>query len=144
MNELFNEKWQTYQSKPTYIKACKYEEGMENGWIIFIDSEEFGSDEIIFNSKDEAYQYYLTKPIQKIVNCKTNKEEEYIVDYTEPVPCIWRTETRKEESFGTEWEEKYFELIESDSWIVDYGGGYISVYSEDYLKKEYILSENSF
>ena len=55
MNQYVKDALVTYHSKPHTIKAVKYEEGMEDGWVIQIDGH--GYVQKIFKSKKKANKY---------------------------------------------------------------------------------------
>ena len=143
MSTLFERKAKIYNSKPNYIKAAKYEKGMENGWVVEFFSKEdndFGFDFKIFNLEDEAIKYYNLKPLQYVTMAK-DKIMEYEVEYNEPKPCLWRNQTRRIEDFDHEWEEQVYNILEEDSWIIQWEGleGF-SIYSDDFMKSDWILN----
>ena len=144
MNTLFEEKSKTYHSRPNYIKAVKYEKGMENGWVIefFGEDNGFGFDFKIFNSEDEAIEYYRLKPLQCVTIAK-GKIIEYEVEYNEPKPCLWHNRTRRIEDFDHEWEEQVYDILEEDSWIIQWKGldGF-SIYSDSFMKSDWVLNNN--
>lgn len=51
-----------YQHKKEIVKAVKYQEGMEDGWMILLPDMPDGDDFVnrVFNSKDEAMRYTTT------------------------------------------------------------------------------------
>jgi len=144
VNTLFEEKAKTYHSKPNYIKATKYEKGMENGWVVefFGKDNDFGFNFKIFNSEDEAIEYYKLKPLQDVSIMRDGKEDiiQYEVEYSEPKPCLWHNETRKIEDFDHEWEELIYDILEENNWIVQWEGleGF-SIYCDESMKSDWIL-----
>ena len=146
MTTLFEEKAKTYHSIPNFIKATKYEKGMENGWVIefFSYDNGFGFDFKIFDSEDEAIEYYKLKPLQYITTINSGKENivEYEVEYNEPKPCLWHNQTRKMTDFDYEWEELVYDILEEDSWIIRWEGldGF-SIYSDGFMKSDWILND---
>ena len=146
MNTLFEEKSKTYSSKPNYIRAVKYEKGMENGWVIEFFSKEdndFGFDFKIFNSEDEAIEYYKLKPLQFVPIMRNGEEDiiEYEVEYNEPKPCLWHNRTRRIVDFDHEWEEQRYEILEEGTWIIQWEGleGF-SIYSDEFMKSDWVLN----
>jgi len=145
MNKMFEEKAKTYHSRPNYIKAAKYEKGMENGWIVEFFSKEdndFGFDFKIFDSEDEAIEYYKLKPLQYVPIMRNGEENtiEYEVEYNEPKPCLWHNRTRRIEDFDHEWVEQVYDILEEDNWIIRWEGlGGFSIYSDESMKSDWIL-----
>jgi len=145
MTTLFEEKAKTYHSRPNYIKAAKYEKGMENGWVIefFGEDNGFGFDFKIFNSEEEAFEYYRSKPLQNVTTINNGKENviEYEVEYNEPKPCLWHNETRRIVDFNHEWEEQVYGILEEDNWIIQWEGldGF-SIYSDEFMKSDWVLN----
>jgi hypothetical protein len=146
MNTLFNKKAQSYYSKPINIKAAKYEKGMENGWIVefFEDSNDFGYDFKIFDTEAEALKYYNQKPLQEVAIVRNGKSDiiHYQVEYNKPKPCLWHIETKSIDDFGYKWEEQVYEILEDNSWLIQFeGSNEFSVYDNDFIKSDWILNE---
>ena len=73
MNQCVTDVLETYRSKPHTVKAVKYEEGMEDGWVIQIDGN--GYVQKIFKSKKKADKYI-----------KKHKEDG--MEYFDPMPVF--------------------------------------------------------
>jgi len=145
MSTLFEKKAKTYHSIPNYIKAVKYENGMENGWVVefFGEDNDFGFDFKIFNSKGEATKYYELNSLQHVRIMRNGEEDviQYEVEYNEPKPCLWHNETRRIVDFDHEWEEQVYDILEEDSWIIQWEGleGF-SIYSDGFMKSDWVLN----
>lgn len=140
MKKLFYLKCSEYKEKPIEnIKACEYEEGMEDGWVVEFCGEEFGFGFEIFDTKEDAIKYYNSQPqqtVNKIIEDKAN-EIKYTVDYYNPQPCLWHYETKEVADFGHSWNEKVYETIYEDDWLVDYGDGEIHTTNKETINALY-------
>lgn len=138
MNELFNEKCQTYQTKPIYIKACKYEEGMEDGWYLVWECEDYiidvcGDEEYCycyydnktFNTKQEVLQYINDNPYTII------EGNQYKNTFSNIMPCLIKNGYNVPE------------IIEENDYLADYGDGDLVLLSEKYINKDFILYKTS-
>lgn len=146
MNKLFNKKAQLYYSRPNYIKAAKYEKGMENGWIIEFngDDNDYGCGFKIFDTEEKALKYYNQKPLQEIIIMDNGKSNivKYKVEYNEPKPCLWHIEKKSIDDFEYEWKEQIYDILDNNSWIIQWEGrNEFSIYSDDFMKSEWILNK---
>ena len=62
MNQNIINQMKRYQHKKEIVKAVKYQEGMEDGWMILLPDMLDGDDFVnrVFNSQDEAMRYTTT------------------------------------------------------------------------------------
>jgi hypothetical protein len=140
---LFESKSKKYRSKPNFIKAAKYEKGMENGWVIEFCGEDFGGyDFKIFNTEEDAMEYYTMKPLHEVKFISNGLEivKKYNVEYELPKPCLWHIETKKVADFDYSWEEQVYDIIEPDSWIMQWEGvDGLGIYNESYINSDWEL-----
>lgn len=148
--ELFNKKASRFRSKPNYIKAAKYEKGMENGWylswnvvglVVFhndeIDESFDMSDYELFDTEEEAFEYIKNHPIT------IDNGIEYANKFDDPKPCLKWTEKVTVEGDWV-WDNEKYELLEEDSWLIQWEGldvEEISIYSDSFMKSDWDLVE---
>lgn len=142
MKKSYIEHMKNYRTKQKQVKAIKYQEGMEDGWmIIFPDiSEMDGYIDKLFFSKDEAekfigtdefneYEYGNQNEITKIVPVLLTLLSDDEVEYYESV-------------VSKDGNKYYFDAVDEDMWIVmDEEGDILSCY--DFFKDYEAVKDES-
>lgn len=150
MKQFIIDQMKEYQHKKEIVKAIKYQEGMEDAWMV--EYEEYIEDnkdttyemvDKIFWSKESAEEY------MKQEHPEDNKKGLFC-KYTNPIPVLLREILEDEYDdycFVVAQDGKYFEYhaMEENSWIViDKNGYYVDYDSEIFFETyEEILSEKS-
>lgn len=124
MKQFVIDQMKEYQHKQTMIKAVKYQEGMEDAWIVEYENRT-GDFEIIYRlfvSKEEARKYIAGSADE--INKIRSDYQEY-TEYIDFIPVILH-EISKEEyeesggcfiiSDGSNYYE--YEKIEDDCWLI--------------------------
>lgn len=142
-NNLFNEKAKRFRSKPQYIKAAKYEEGMENGWYLsweIVSHQYYAAysnyyEEKLFDTKNEALNYIKTHPTTIIDGIS------YINKFKKPLPCLIKKIPVKVEGKIC-WEDDEYEILNENSWLVQWEGcNEIYVWSKETIEQDWILDK---
>lgn len=146
LNDIFKQNAKVYQTKP--VKATKYKQGMENGWMIYISNIPYNPDGIpthagvkFFETKEDAMRYVEdNKPEYININGELVEcEVEY--DLLRPVMC--RKLAEGEERRGVDFalgeyvlvsdEQRYYDffILEDDTWIIQDADGNVRVWDTD-------------
>lgn len=140
-----------YQHRKTTVKAVKYQDGMEDGWIVEYENRT-GDFEIInrlFVSKEEARKY-ITSSTDEINKIRSDFQE--YTEYIDFIPVILHEISKEEyeESDGcctVADGSNYFEYekIEADCWLTMNNRGIVHGYydTEDFFKDYEIPIEKS-
>lgn len=111
---------------------------MEDGWVVRYN---FGSisDEVIYGTKQEAFNCYNSKPLQKLLNPFSNEYEECQVNYQFPQPCLYIHIGQ----FGED-DNIITSILHPNSWIVDNGGEFVHTLSDHIVERDFELSKDDY
>lgn len=152
LNNVFMNQSKEYQSKP--VKAARYQQGMENGFMIYITgiNEANRNDAMkFFDTKEEAESYIKENPKQYMISDDGTKICAS-VKYDEPRPVIYHRLLPNEESdykfplevkalLSDESNDCEWCGLSSDSWIIVEDNGNVRVW--EYSSCEDFFGENS-
>ena len=149
LNEkLFDQNAKVYQSRP--LRAMKYQEGMENGWMLYMSNKPFNNTEAhscdgvkFFDTKEDAMKYVeANEPQYMMLNGEMVECE---VEYSLLRPVMYRKLVEGEERLGVDFglgdyvlvsdEQRYYDfyILEENTWIIQDADGNIRVWEHDFL-----------
>lgn len=148
LNDIFGQNAKVYQTRP--VRAMKYQEGMENGWMIYMSNKPFKSNDIpvyagikFFDTKEDVMRYVEANEPQyamykgELLECE--------VEYDLLRPVMYRKYTDGEERLGVDMGIKGFTfvsdeseiydfyILEDSTWIILDADGNIRVWEQDFL-----------
>lgn len=146
LNDMFEQKAKVYQTRP--VRAMKYQEGMENGWMIYMSNKPFKSNDIpvyagikFFDTKEDAMRYVeANEPQYAMYNGELLECE---VDYDLLRPVIYHKLADGEQRTGMDFGIKGhtfvsdesamydFFILEDTTWIIQDADGNIRVWDAD-------------
>ena len=142
LNELFEQKAKVYQTRP--VRAMKYQEGMENGWMLYMSNKSNIYAGIkFFDTKEEAMRYVEANNPEYInINGKLIEDT---VQYDFIKPVMYRKYIEGEKRLGVDMGIKGFTfvsdeseiydfyILEENTWIILDAEGNIRVWEQDFL-----------